>query len=118
MPTSQPGRNRLAQGGCSGGCGIICEPGATRGECIENERRSRVLRLTDRKADWTALGRRSDPREQLAQPLERVRLQKGELRVHLHVGNAALTGAKRRVQCGYLVRQVSSDALTKIIRDD
>ena len=83
MPTSQPGRNRLAQGECSGGCGIICEPRATRGQCIENELRSGVLRLADRKADWTALRRRSGSGEKLAQPLEGVRLKKAELWVQL-----------------------------------
>src|SRR5262249_18016436 len=79
MPAPKPAGDRFAQGGRSCRCGIICEPGSARCERIENELRSRLLWLANREADGAAPRGRHDPGEELAQPLERIRLEEREL---------------------------------------
>ncbi len=79
---AQPARDRLAQGGGAGRRRIDSQPVERIGQCMADQRRSRMLGLADRKVDRPQGGIRGDALKQRPQPFEGVRLQRGQTRVH------------------------------------
>ena len=83
VATAQPAGNGFAQGVAAGGRGIIRQAFEIAGECFLDEGRRLVLRFANGQPDLAQPRGGLDALEQLAQFLERVRVQLVEVGVHV-----------------------------------